>query len=137
MMYSTQATEDEKPDPVTRMTRWVDQVIGARYQKYRHDETWQPPINLYEDKANYYMVADLAGVEVQEIDLHAEHGSLLLSGRRETPAPAGTSGGLKLHLMEIDHGRFTRALRLPGDADIDSVDATYKCGYLWVRIPKR
>ena len=85
MMYSTQATEDEKLDPVTRMTRWVDQVIGARYQKYRHDETWQPPINLYEDAESYCVVVDLAGVDAQSLDLRTEGGYLIAQTHSQAP----------------------------------------------------
>ena len=140
MMYTTQPVGDRRQDPVTRITRWVDQVIGSGFHKYRHDERWQPAVNLYEDDDSYYMVADLSGFQADEIDqinLRAEGGALLLTGQRATPAPMGTRGPVKLHLMEIDHGPFTRRLRLPADADIDNIQATYKCGFLWVRIPKR
>ena len=43
----------------------------------------------------------------------------------------------KLHLMEIDHGQFTREVELPADANRESITATYRSGMLWVEIPKK
>jgi HSP20 family molecular chaperone IbpA len=38
--------------------------------------------------------------------------------------------------MEIDHGPFRREVTLPEPIDVQSVEATYDKGYLWVMLPK-
>ena len=43
---------------------------------------------------------------------------------------------LRVHLMEIDHGPFTREVELPPDADKAGITATYRNGMLWIEIPK-
>lgn len=137
MVYSTHATEEENLRAVTKMSEWVDQVLGGHFHQFCHEKTWEPAINLYEDDANYYVVVDLSGVKADEIDLRADNGVLILVGRRDTPRPKEIHGVVRMHLMEIDHGQFARTVPLPDDADVDHVEASYKCGQLWTRIRKR
>jgi HSP20 family protein len=120
------------------MGKWMDQVLGPSFQHYCSTDSWKPAINLCEYDAHYAVVVDLAGVKVGEIDLRAEEGVLTISGDREVPADAQACGeDVRIHLMEIDHGHFQRAVRLPDDADVDAIEAFYRNGYLWIRIPKR
>ena len=141
MMQSAQATGRDSSSPRPQgMDRWVDHVLGAGYRRYCPGEPWAPSINLYEGGKQYYMVVDLAGVVAEEIDLRVDEGFLLLSGSRATPTPPRPCGQVRLHLMEIDHGRFCRSVKLPPDADlsdVEAIDASYRSGLLWVRIPKR
>ncbi len=43
---------------------------------------------------------------------------------------------VRIHLMEIDHGPFSREVELPPDANKESITATYRNGMLWVEIPR-
>jgi len=135
--------ESSRGHRARRMSSWPDNVLGPRYPDYRSAGTWRPAINLYEGNSAYYMVVDLAGVRGEIIDLRVENGMLILSGERATPeatgvlAPTGAGRKTRVHLMEIDHGAFRRSLKLPDDVDVDRIEATYRCGLLWVRIPKR
>jgi len=119
------------------MSKWMDQVMGPPYQKYFAENVWSPAINLYESETDYYLVVDLAGVEVdEEIDLHVEDTRLTLAGRRSSPAPP-VKDAVRLHLMEIDHGRFCRDVEVPKDVDVEAIHASYRTGFLWVRMPKK
>ena len=117
-----------------RVTKWVEHVLGPSYHRYRSDEAWVPSINLYECKTAYWVVVDLAGVSGEAIAIRVEGGKMLISGER--PTPALPEAQACMHLMEIDHGRFVRALELPDNADVDAIKATYRSGLLWVQIPK-
>jgi HSP20 family molecular chaperone IbpA len=135
------AVEEDKFNSVARqMSKWVDQVLGPTYHKYCPAETWKPSINIYEDRTHYCVVVDLAGVSGEEIDLRVAKGVLLLGGQRAVPEPPEPSGTVRLHLMEIDHGRFCREVKLPDNAEVedaDAVQASYRGGYLWITIPKK
>ena len=127
-----------------QMRRWVDEVLGPNYRPYRTGQTWSPSINLYESPSSYCLVADLAGVEVESIELRVEKNYLVLSGDRPTPRPPHRAKCApekleprKLHLMEIDHGPFLRRLKLPESVDGDEVEARYGNGFLWVNMPKK
>ena len=134
------AQQTMRPSAFEEMARqmgtWVDQVLGKGYHKFRPGDVWTPAINLCEDETHYCIVVDLAGTDTGSIDLRVEKGELILSGERPLPRIDQAAGQVRLHLMEIDHGRFCRRVRLPRDADEDGIEAIYRNGYLRVRIPK-
>ena len=61
----------------------------------------------------------------------------MLSGQRATPCIQKVAGRIQVHHMEIDHGRFYRAMKLPHDVDIGAISATYRNGFLYVELPKK
>ncbi len=122
------------------LNSWVDHVLGTGYHKYCPGEAWSPSINLYENESSYFLVVDLAGVRGEEIVLNVEEDMIVLSGHRDMPMMHDWSEPMRVHLMEIDQGQFRCRLPLPKDVDVDAAmreEATYRCGYLWVRLPKR
>jgi HSP20 family protein len=130
------AEEDKFTSMGRQMGRWVDQVLGPGFQRYCHADSWKPAINLCEYETFYCLIVDLAGVKADEIDLRAEEDVLILTGQRAMPVEPDETGEVRVHLMEIDQGRFLRAVELPQSVDIEAIEAFYRNGYLWVRIPK-
>lgn len=116
---------------------WVDNVLTTTYHKYAAERGWTPSVNLYEDSSAYFVLVDLAGVDTGAIDLSVESDRLVLSGEREMPNPPSKEKRLRMHLMEIDHGRFQRALKLPPDVDAAEITASYRLGFLTIRLPKK
>jgi len=135
-MIRTQAMEEEHLSSLAQqMGRWAEQVVGKSF--HCPSESWRPAINVYESECEYCVVADLAGVDPNKIDLRVERGNLVIAGRRPTPGLPSGQKPVNLIMMEIDHGSFCRTLKLPADADIESINASYSSGYLWVRLPKK
>lgn len=132
-----QAHRDEKHG--TKPTHGTNvRSPGLNYQRFCPGEAWTPAINLYEDPGAYILVMDLAGVKSKDIEIRVDEKRLLvINGTREMPEASEASGMVRLHLMEIDHGRFCRTVDLPDDANNDVIDASYRGGYLWVRISKK
>ena len=135
VMGSPQADEDRISTMARQMSRWVDQVLGTGF--HCSAEAWTPAVNLYESEKEYCLVAELAGVNPDQIDLRVDGQGLTLSGQRVTPAPPEGHCPVHLLMMEIDHGNFCRSLKLPPDANIATVSASYRGGYLWIRIPRK
>ena len=135
MTYVMQATEGKFSSLSKQMGKWVDQVLGPTYHNYSSTEAWSPSINVYEDQTHYCLVVDLAGVAAEDI-LRVEEGRLIISGSRETPGLEKLSGPVRVHHMEIDHGRFCRTFKVPDDVDKDRIEASYRNGMLWIRMPK-
>ncbi len=132
--------EEDKFTPIgEQMGRWMDKVLGASFRHFGPYDAWKPAINLCEFTDHYCLVADLAGMQAGEIDLRIENGSLFITGDRPMPSNPDdkSKGEVRLHLMEIDQGQFLREVKLPDDVDVDAIEATYKCGYLWVKIPRK
>ncbi|MCK4602151.1 MAG: Hsp20/alpha crystallin family protein [Phycisphaerae bacterium] len=137
MMPSVQAEGKDKSFIGHRINHWVDHVLGEGFHRYRPVEAWTPSINFYEDESGYCIVVDLAGIKPEEVDLRVENGILVLAGDRPSPPLPDVCDPVSLHLMEIDHGRFSRSLELPDDVDVDAITASYKVGYLCVKLPRR
>jgi len=134
-MSSVQAKEERIVSITQQMGRWADQALGRAF--HCPSETWKPAINVYESDGEYTVVAELAGVDPGKIDLRVEHGTLTIAGRRHTPVGPHCKKPTRLITMEIDHGSFARTLKLPRDADVDNITASYGGGYLWVRLPRK
>lgn len=125
------------------MSKILDRM-SRPYSKFGSD-AWQPNVNLYETDRAYLVCVDLAGVDKNEVDLHVVDNRLVLRGRRETPrCPADITEcdaklhqHAKIHLMEIDHGRFARDVELPDNIHTDDIRANYANGMLWIEIPKK
>lgn len=138
MALSTAASEEDRLTRMARqMSKWVDQVVGPTYHKYCPAESWTPSLNVYEADDHYCVVVELSGMSPEKIDLKLDKGTLVLSGDRASPPLADNSRPGRVHLMEIDHGRFCRSVEVPGDVDGEAISATYRGGYLFIRLPKK
>ena len=137
MKVALMATEDSPPSLANQMKKWMDHVIGPRYRQYKPADKWSPAVNVYEDEHAYHIVADLAGMSAESINLQIDDDTLTLSGDRPPPHPEGKTDVECMHLMEIEHGAFFRSVELPTQVDGERVQATYRFGLLWVCLPKK
>lgn len=131
----------EFSDKTQPASSWVDNVLDPVYRKFHTLRVWRPAVNIYEQEEYYGVVVDLAGICPEDINIRAEDGFLIISGKRPSPpSEFGKSrrhGTTRMHLMEIDHGQFSRKLELPDNVDIDSINAVYKQGFLNICLRKR
>src|ERR1043166_9343211 len=124
-----------------QMNRMLDQIQKGYYNFYP-SETWTPNVNLYETDTCYLVCVDLAGVDKEKIDIEVSSQRLTLKGTRAVPTPADhdpddANARIKVHLMEIDHGAFSREVELPCDVHKDQIKANHRHGLLWIELPKK
>lgn len=131
------ATEDSFSSMAHRLGRMVDEMLGGQYVPFSGAECWRPAINLYETGAEFVLCVDLAGMPRDQIDVQAEAERVVIRGERAEPQPGERNDTHGVHLMEIDVGPFCRDVRLPSPIAVDEIQATYRDGLLWVRMPKR
>jgi HSP20 family protein len=94
---------------------------------------WAPTLDIYEDKDNLYVRAELPGMKKEDIDLSLHDGSLSISGERKTEEKAKEA---EVYRSERFFGRFQRTVTLPSPVAADQVKAQYKDGVLTVTLPK-
>ncbi len=92
---------------------------------------WRPPIDVFETDEALMVVAEIAGIRVDDFSITLGKQSLSISGVR-----AGSTGPRAYHQMEIPHGEFVAEVALPIPIDSTGVEATYTDGFLTVRLPK-
>jgi HSP20 family protein len=85
------------------------------------------PVDLYEDKDNTYVRAELPGVNREDINVQMVEDYLSITGARKTK---GTEGAEETF-------SFSRSINIPEDVQADKVSANYENGVLTVTLPKR
>ena len=86
------------------------------------------PVDLYEDKDNTYVRAELPGVNRDDINVELTDGTLTLAVARKTPATDGKAE---------ESFSFSRTVSIADEVQADKVTATYENGVLTVTLPKR
>lgn len=97
------------------------------------DEGWVPALDLYEDRDNLMVKAELPGLNKEAIEISLHDGTLTISGERKSEDRKEEAGAYR---SERFFGRFHRTLSLPKAVDGAKVQATYKDGVLTVTLPK-
>lgn len=123
-----------------QFSKWGSHVAGPNFRPIRPDDTWAPSVDIYEDDVNYYFIVELAGMNAEDIDMRidAEKDIIVVSGDRPSPAIEAPQGPVRLHVLDIDHGRFCRSIAMPPNADLETVSARYRRnGLLYITVAKR
>ena len=125
-----------------QMNKLMDQLHKG-YYNFCPSETWTPNVNLYETEGDYLVCVDLAGVDKEKIELVVAEQRLKLRGQREVGSSPDEQEDndpnrrVRVHLMEIDHGGFSRDVELPHDVIKERITARYTDGLLWIELPKK
>ncbi len=96
-------------------------------------EGWFPAVDVYEDKDNLLVRAELPGMKKEDIDISLHEGFLTLSGERKGEEK---QEGSETYRSERWLGRFHRTISLPCSVVPDKIKATYTDGILTVSMPK-
>jgi HSP20 family protein len=86
------------------------------------------PVDLYEDKENTYVRAELPGVNREDIAVEVVDGYLTLAATRKVPAADG---------QPEQTFSFNRSVSVTDQVQADKIAATYENGVLTVTLPKR
>jgi HSP20 family protein len=119
-----------------RMRREMDELFGDvldRGLSPRRRGGFSPAVDVYyaSDPPRAVVRADLAGIDLNAVQLEIRGRELILTGHRD---PEGGDDRVYQQL-EIEHGPFRRAVALGADVDADAADATYEDGILTVELP--
>jgi len=92
-----------------------------------------PLINVTEDTNNYHIRAELPGIKSNELDIQVTTDGISISGERKIPVEGNN---VRYHRREREAGTFSRSISLPGEIDVNKVEASMVNGVLTVTIPK-
>jgi HSP20 family protein len=95
---------------------------------------WTPAVNIRETDAALTFAVELPGVKLENLEVTADDGVLMIHGEKTEERKEGEEG--QYHLVERNYGSFTRRFQLPQGVDADKIEADVADGMLEVRIPK-
>lgn len=94
---------------------------------------WTPALDMYEDKDNVYVRAELPGMKKEDIEVSLHEGNLSISGERRSEEKEENR---EVHRTERFFGRFQRIVSLPTLVEAEKIKAEYRDGILCITLPK-
>ena len=107
----------------SEIDRWFESTL-ADFTAPTFDQRF--PVDLYEDKENTYVRAELPGVNRDDINVEMVDGYLTISATRKVKSPEGE-----------ESFALNRSVAIPEDVHADKVGAAYENGVLTVTLPKK
>jgi HSP20 family protein len=96
--------------------------------------TYIPSFDIRESHRTYTLLADLPGVQLDELEIRLQGNRLTISGER-TGLPLGEDE--TVYSAERTVGTFSRGFNLPENIDGDQINAVLTNGVLAIQVPKR
>jgi len=119
-----------------RVRREMDELFGDVFERTRMARRrtgFSPAVDVVytADPPRAVVTAELAGVEVDQLDLEIQGRKLILSGHR---GPAQLEGDI-YQQVEIERGPFRRIVELGVEVEPEAAKASYEDGMLRVELP--
>jgi len=115
------------------INRVFDEPFGGLTASTGFFGGWAPSVDVYEDKDNVVVKAELPGMKKEEIDVSLAGDTLTICGERKEERE---SKDAESYRSERSFGRFQRSLTLPQPVDATRIQASYKDGILTIACPK-
>lgn len=96
--------------------------------------SWSPSVDIYENKDEIVLEAELPGMNREDFDLSVENNTITLRGERRFEKKEESDN---YHRVERAFGTFTRSFTLPNTVSAEGATADYRNGVLRVTLPKR
>ncbi|MFO0587312.1 MAG: Hsp20/alpha crystallin family protein [Polyangiaceae bacterium] len=90
-----------------------------------------PNVDVYENENELLVIADLPGVNKEDMGIHFEKGRLTIEGRRAPQNPKWTA-----RLNESEGYDYRRTFLVPQGIDAEKIAAELNQGVLTVHLPK-
>jgi HSP20 family protein len=119
-----------------RMRREMDELFGDMFERAglarRRSGSW-PAVDVayVSEPPRAVVTADLAGIEIDALELRIEGRALILAGIRGPARPEGEV----YQQVEIARGPFRRVIELGAEVRLDEATARYEDGMLRVELP--
>jgi HSP20 family protein len=111
-----------------RLQEEIDRRIGGSTAAPRGF----PTVNVYAGPDGITLLAELPGVEKDDLEVHAHRDTLTLRGTRR---PAAETDEV-YHRRERRSGAFTRSIQLPYRIDPERIEARLENGVLHLSLPR-
>ena len=134
--------------PFTDLTRWerdmermMDSFFDRRMRSWWPERwfktegalTGAPALDVYEEKDEIVVKAELPGLEKDNVEVNLSDHTLTIKGEKKKEEEVKEED---YYRSERSYGKFVRSLQLPTEVKADAIKASFKNGVLEVRLPK-
>jgi len=129
--YSPFSDTEEVPSGLRLFQDSINRLLSDDGGRAR---PWAPAVDIIETENELVLKADVPGVELKDIDIQLENGTLTVKGERKFEKEERNRG---FHRMERSYGSFVRYFTVPDTVDAENVKADYQNGVLTITLPKK
>src|SRR5256714_4140687 len=117
----------------------VNRLFSSNLSRTFDDEgiargAWMPSVDIYENKDQIVLEAELPGMNRVDFDLTIENNVITLRGERHFEKKDESDN---YHRVESSYGSFSRSFTLPQTVSGEGAKAEYNDGVLRVTLPKK
>jgi HSP20 family protein len=125
-------------DPFTEVDfpagiRLFQDAVNRLFSEPPAARPWAPSVDILETENELVLKADLPDVEMKDVHIEIEQGTLTIKGERKFDRKDDKTAGY--HRIERSYGEFMRCFAVPDSVDAERVKAEYKAGVLTVTLP--
>ena len=116
------------------LEKTIEDLFRSTNQVFTFSErTWKPQMDIYETLDEIIILAEVAGVDKEDLGVEISSRAVKISGKR---SEISRMNDANYRLAEIQYGKFERILYLPAPIDTEVVSASYSNGFLDIRLAK-
>lgn len=93
---------------------------------------WVPEVDIFRSDEGIVVECECPGMKREDIEVNLDNHTLTISGKRKREKEIDEDD---YYRSERAFARFERSFRLPGDIQVEAVDATYDNGILEITLP--
>lgn len=117
----------------------MNRLFSSSFSRGGSDEqmfggAWNPNVDIFENKDNIVLEAELPGMKPEDVDISIENNLLTISGERKFEKK---NEGDNFHRVERGYGSFTRSFTLPPTVTSENASAEFENGVLRLTLAKR
>ena len=115
------------------VSRMLADVLNPEVRLFEDISHVVPVLDVEETDDEFNLSAELPGMKKDDIKITFQDNILTISGEKKMEEKRE---GKNYHRVERSFGKFSRSIGIPAGVKLDKIDAEYKNGVLYVRIPK-
>lgn len=117
----------------------MNRLFSLNFPRFENREeivrgAWSPSVDIIEGKEEIALEAELAGMNIEDVEVSIENNVITISGERKFDKK---DEGENYHRVERSYGTFTRSFTLPRNVVSEEAKADFKNGILRVTLPKK
>jgi HSP20 family molecular chaperone IbpA len=106
-------------------------TIGEKSLATRDETRYvAPPVDIFETEGAIVVIADLPGVDKEDVDIRVDDGILTIKGKADYCPPAS------ILRLEFSLEGYFRQFQLSDEVDQEKISAESKNGVLTINLPK-